>query len=148
MSESVLDILNQDNSDVDLSMPLLPKGDFTFIVKKVEQVETKPKEGRAPGQLVKITLATQEPATSVKGEVIPPGTYVFDQISLTPTEKYSKDAIVKRCESFRQAVLGKTKGAFYPLDQFEGKVLKARVKVKDADGNYPAANAVAFYHTP
>lgn len=143
MSESVLDLLNNDNSDVDLSMPLLPKGDYDLIVKKVEQVKAK-----SGNDMVKITLATKDEARSVKGEIIPPNTYVFDQIVLTPSEKLTKESIIKRCESFRQGVLGKTKSAFFPLDQYEGKVVKTRVKVQDADGDFPAKNAVSFYHTP
>lgn len=143
-TESVLDILNQDLTDVDMSNPLLPKGDYPLEVKKVEQVESKNKPGN---YLVKIQLATTEDYQSVSGEPIPKGTYLFDQISLTPTEKYTKLNIQKRCKAFRQACTGETSGAFGPLEQYVGRTVNARVRIDEADDNYPARNSIARYNT-
>lgn len=143
MSE-ILDILNDNLEDVDLSMPLIPKSDQVLDVKSCEKVENKSKPGN---YLIRIGLATTQPSTSVKGETIPVGTYVFDQISLTPTELYSEDQIRKRLKQFRMACIGAQGGGFGDPAQYVGSTLTARVKIQDAQGDWPAKNAIAYYKT-
>lgn len=140
----ILDILNEDLSGTDLSMPLLPKSDQVLTIKSCEQVESKSKPGN---YMIKVGLATVNPVTAVTGDTIPAGAYIFDQISLTPTENYTKDQIKKRLKSLRQAATGDDKGGFGDPAQYVGMTVTARVKIQEADGNFPAKNAIAYYKT-
>ena len=137
---NILDLLNQNLADVKTDMPLLPKNDYVLEVKSVEQAETK-----SGGQQIKISLATTEPVVAATGEQLPAGMYVFDQISLTPTEKYPATSIQKKCASFRQSICGKEAGGFFPLEQYVGRTLTARIDVLPEKDGYPAKNVVKFY---
>jgi hypothetical protein len=135
------DLLTADLADVCTDIPLLPKGLYRLKVTKLEETvnETSRKRG------IKIALATLDEAQSTRGEPIKPGFPIFDHISLTPTDNYPKESIMKRLKAFRQAVTGDEGGSFYPLEQYAGETVQAMLKVEPAKGEYGESTKVARY---
>jgi hypothetical protein len=146
MSE-VLDILNEDLSSVDTSLPALPllnKGDYVFEVKKCERIES----NKTPGNFaINIGLSLTQPATSPTGETVPAGAYVWDRINLQPSGGLTKEMIQKSLKAFRQACTGNAEGAFGDPAQYIGSHVTARIKIRPAKDGYDESNAVSYYKT-
>lgn len=131
------DILTNDLTNQDTRTVLLPKGRFRFKVKKVEVKETeKPGEGKK--RKVNIQLALNQDAASAEGQPIMAGQSFFTFIAITPTADYSADDIKKNLKKFQNA-FGVT-GAFYPVEQYEGREIEAEVTISPAKGEYQESN--------
>ncbi len=142
--ETVPSILTNDTSSVDLSLPLLPKGEYVLAISEVKLGDS----NKGKNDLVRIKLKTTEPTLDATGqETLRPGHPVYDQISLTPTDKYPQENIVRRLTAFQRAA-GFMTGAFFPVERFVGQTVKAVVDIQPAQGQYDEKNNIARYLVP
>lgn len=143
-------ILTNDQSETKPGLPIIPPGNYRCKVVKVEQV----RNSKDTGNLIKIQLGLlDEGVTAVGGsEVVKPGFPLFAQIAITPTPNYAKEAIDRALKSFMLAAGVPTdnpgKGAFYPLNRYEGQVVVAKVKVSKETDDWPERNEVKGYVLP
>lgn len=91
-------LLDLDTGSIDTSFPVLRGGMYDLVVKSSEV--GKSNDG---GPLWIIKLATIREEKGVKGDVIKAGSVVFHRISLTQTDKYDGEAIIKNACRFMQA---------------------------------------------
>lgn len=132
------DILTNSLDDVDTRNPLLNKGKYKFIVHKVEQKTNDTKNTKR----IAIQLKLNQTAVSVDGQQLHQGAMFFDQVAITPTEKYSADDIKKALKRFQEGC-GVT-GAFHPLERYEGREVEADVTISPAKGDYQEANRFKY----
>lgn len=136
------DILNVDLTSVDTSYPLLAAGVYPFTVAKCEYGKTKD----GTGNLVKIQLKLNVAAKDIKGAPVNVGFTINDQISVTPSEKYTTDMITRALKKFREGVVGKAPGPFAPIDQYVGQTVVANISIEeDKNGKYEPRNRVKAY---
>lgn len=139
-------ILDEDTSDVDTSLPLLPgKVEMLFTVSDLEQSVSE----KSGADLINITLKTAEAARDVTDtRDIGKGFPVFDTISITPTEKYAKDAILRRLANFQRAC-GFKDGTFMShIHEYKGSIVRVVVGISKETDEYPARNKVSRYVEP
>lgn len=144
--ENVIDpILAENLDDVSPADPLFPVGDVNFEVVKVYQAFGKDKpDGTKGGLLVKFELKTTQDYVSVTGDPIPAGRRIFTQISLKPSEKYTKEMIQRNLKRF-QVCVGAV-GPFYPLEQYVGTRGILKMGMKKPTDTYPdEANEVKSF---
>lgn len=126
-------ILTNDLSDVSPDQPLVNIGEYTGVVKKVEQKKSQSSDNL----MLNIQIQTLDSVTTVAGEVVPPGGMTFfGRIMLTPTEKRSKEAIQRDLKRF-QLACGVTSGSFHPFSQYEGKNIKFKIGFAKKTPDYP-----------
>lgn len=143
-TSDIPDILTNDVANYSSAMPLLPMDSYTLKVKKVELAKS-----AKGGQLVKIKLETTEPHTAANGkENIKAGWPIFDQISLETSDNYPRESIERRIKTFRKAATGQDSGAFFPLSQYEGATVRAKVKIQAAKDGFDERNAIGSYEMP
>lgn len=133
------DVLDTDLGGVDTSFPLLKDGLYDMIVDSVVKERNKADDG----DRLTIKVKTQQPAESQKGEALHPGFTLTAYIGITETEKYDKGAIKRSLATFRQA-MGLKEGAFNPIEQYQGKVIRVKISTRPAKGEFEAANNVKF----
>lgn len=131
--------LDEDLSGIDTSMPKL-KGVFDLKIEEAEDV-TNPETGKVNW---KLTLKTTADTTSVSGEKVAPGFPIYHNVSLTPTAKYTAEAIKKNCATVTQAAGVRTRS------EVVGKVVRCTLDVQPAgskDGRaYPESNRITKFH--
>lgn len=124
-----IDILNDmdnvDLSSVNTDFPLLPKGTYEFTVTEAQVVSSKNREG---GKVFEVKAALNQQARSTLGREINAGFPLTFRVGLTPTEKYTQQAIAENLAKFQEAVLG-NKGRFMPMEQYIGKTFKANIGI-------------------
>lgn len=139
--------LDEDLSGVDTSMPLVKEGIYELKVDEIEKIPNKAEDG----ELLKFKFKTTSAMESVDGQPIAEGYTLFHQISITPTEKYTKDAIKRNVAAFVQAAGGTH---LMPLEQWKGKIVQAKVKVqgertnKETGESYPPRNEIKSFVKP
>jgi outer membrane protein assembly factor BamA len=132
-------VLDEDVSGVDTSYPLLSAGLYDF---RIEEVSEEPNKAKT-GTNLKIVVVTTKEAMSVKREALAPGLKLTQYIGLTPTEKYSTDAIKRNVAAFVQAV-GSGIKSVRPFEQFKDKLVRAKVVINPAEGQYEASNGLKW----
>jgi hypothetical protein len=125
-------ILMNDQTDTSTAMPLLPPDEYALAVVKVEQK----RNSKDTGDVIKIQLKTTVECTSITGELVAPGFPLFHTISITPTPDYTISSINRALANFEKDGCGEV-GAFFPLDRYEGKIVRAKVKVQKGNDDYP-----------
>jgi hypothetical protein len=135
-NSQVDDILTNDLSGVDTRNPVLPKGRYAFKVKKIELKVNETKS--PPTRGLNIQLQLNQTATSEDGQALQPGVVFFDYVHLTPSGGLTADNIKKSLKRIQEAV--GVNGAFYPLEQYEGRDVQVDTTVEDAEGDYPRRN--------
>jgi hypothetical protein len=145
---AVESFLDDDLSKVDTSLPLLKEGTYAFEVAKIEKKQNK----AGTGELIAMTLKlADEGKIDVNGNPVNKGFPIFHQMSITPTDKYSKDDIKRTVAAFVQAAECER---IFPLDQYAGKMVYAKITVqkespnKDTGQLYPPKNAVGRFIKP
>ena len=133
-------ILMNDQSDTSTAMPLLPKDEYRLQIVKITQERNK----ADTGNYLKIQLKTMDDATAVSGEPIHPGFPLFHNISITPTSDYTQSSINRALKQLMVAA-GFDSGAFYPLERYEGKIVKANVKINKATTEFEESNGIARF---
>jgi hypothetical protein len=133
------ELLSTDMSKVDTSFPLIKEGLYDVVVDDISLVDNKAKTGKNIMIKLKTTAQTQD----VKGNVMNPGMVLTTYIALAESEKYDKEAIKRNVATFVQSV-GQGITQLAPLDQFKGKIVRVKVKVRPPEGQYEAANDVRF----
>jgi hypothetical protein len=137
------DFLAGDMSQVDTSMPLIKEGPCELEIAKIEKTSNK----KGTGFVLKFTLKATAEMETVKDDVVQKGFPFFKTISITPTEEYTKEAIIKAVALFVQCAGGKD---LFPLQQYDGKIIPCRIIIKKGrrDPNtgevYPPSNEVKF----
>jgi hypothetical protein len=135
------DILTNDLTSTDTRNPLLAKARYAFKVAKVEAKDGKEENG-VKKRSVSIQLKINQTVTGADSQPITAGTTFFDNIAITPTDKWSADDIKKSLKKFQNA-MGVT-GPFYPLEQYEGRELEAEVSIQPAKGEYNERNRFMY----
>ena len=137
-----MDILDTDLTDVSTKYSVLPAGAYEFTANFVREPS---KDGK--GELIKITLKTLTPCKDRDGKDVFAGHVITDRISLTQTEKYTRDMILKRLKQVGEAIFGEGQApAKTDLVLMEGKTLMAKIKVDtDSSGEYDDSNKIAKY---
>lgn len=138
-SDTTAELLYNDLAGVSETMPMLAPNEYAFKVASCTL------EKGTKGQLIKITLKTRDATRSITGELLPAGYPVYDIISLTPTEAYTKDAIQRRLKVFRKAVTGEDGGAFGIPSQYQNQTVRATTKIMPAKDVYTEKVVVARY---
>jgi hypothetical protein len=133
----VADLLSTDLGSVDTSFPLLKEGLYDMAIESCDIVDNKEKTGKN----IKIVLRTTADAQSVKGEPLNAGMKLTTYIGLTETEKYGKEAIARNAAGFVQATRFSKLG---PIEQFKDEVVRVKVSIRPAKGQYEAANDVKW----
>lgn len=139
-NENIDPILTTNLDDVSPRDPLLPLGWYPCTVKKVE----KKRNARGDGDTLTVQFATKEPCTAVTGEPIPAKRTLFYRCGLTPSDKYSVEMIQRNLKRF-QLACGVKSGAFWPLDQYEGRDIMVQVGIDKATNDYPEGNSVKSF---
>lgn len=146
-SVTELDILTQDLSGVDTSLPLIVDGIYELEVKEVKQEPTK--DGAK--QNLNITLVTVGDASTTRRDVVHAGFPLYRTISLTPTEKYTADMVRRGLAEFAQALGVAT---VRPLEALVGKRLYAKVVIdpertdKATGKRYDSRNSISRFLKP
>lgn len=141
---NALDILNEDLSQTDTSMPLLAEELMDLALSEIKDEPSK--DGSKTN--VKMTWKTTKRQKLVgKDEYIEAGFPIFDTICLTPSDKYTIDNIKRRCAAVVQA-LGVAR--LQPYDMVLNKIARCKVIVepesRDKDGKlYPPKNVIKTY---
>jgi hypothetical protein len=93
-------LLDLDLGSIDTSFPVIKTGMADLVVKecKIER------NSANDGDLWTIKSATTKVMKGIKGEDIKEGAIIFHRISLTPTDKYDVEAILKNVARFTQAI--------------------------------------------
>lgn len=126
-------ILTNDLTDVSPEQPLVPSNEYNAQVKKMEQ-RTSESSG---GKYINIQLQSIDPIVTVAGETLPAGGMTFfGRITITPTEKRSKEAIQRDLKRF-QLACGVKSGNFFPFEQYEGKNIRIKVGFSKKSPEYP-----------
>lgn len=142
--------LEGDMSGVDTSMPIIKAGIYVLEVSDIKMEPNK----KGDGQNLRITLKTTVDDIAIVGDGDPvkKGFPIFHTISVSPTEKYSQEAITKAVATFVQAIPGHTR--LFPLEQFKGQLVHAKVTVEQertdekTGTTYPAGNRVKSFLNP
>ena len=92
------DPLDTNVADIDCSYPIIPAGLYQLDIKSAEV-----KPSNKGGQNLVVQFATKEPIQSIKGDMVPSGFVLTNNVSLTPTEKYSAIDIGKRIAAITQS---------------------------------------------
>lgn len=116
-------ILETNFDDTEVVNPLLPKGNYPVTLLKVEGRKSE------AGSYVSILAKTNEAATSVTGDTIEPGLLLRGMIWLTENANNSKRAIDDSIKNFLSAC-GCRSGRMTPLNQWEGKTVTARIRIR------------------
>ena len=125
------DILTNDLTGVSSDTPLIPPNEYDCSITKVEQATSE----RTGNKMLNIQLRTLNPVTAVSGETL--GTVpLFARITITPTEKRTKEAIHRDLKRFMLSC-GTQAGALAPLDQWVGKNCRVRVGFSKKTEEYP-----------
>jgi hypothetical protein len=104
MSDIFDDLGNTNFSDVDTSYPVLVPDNYEWEITGAE-VKTSDKTG---GRYIEVKCSLVSPnAKSLKGTEVNAGYQVTHILALTPTEKFSADAIKANIARFMDAVLGR-----------------------------------------
>lgn len=138
ITDDPADILSVDLSGVDTSFPLLPAGLYDLVVDGVKVEPNKAGNGRN----VVIALKTTTDTTSVKGEALNKGFPITTYISLTPAEKYNEASIKRGLALFQQAC--GIKGQFQPVSQYKDKIVRCKVTIRPAKGEFEESNSIKF----
>ncbi len=93
-------LLDLDLGSIDTSFPVIKSGMVDLVIKECTIV----RNSNNDGDLWTIKMATTRVQKGVKGEDIKDGAVVFHRISLTPTDKYDVEGILKNTARFTQAV--------------------------------------------
>lgn len=134
-----LDILTEDLSGVDTSMPLIR--DELYEVKLASLKVGKTKAGKGS---LNLRFDTLNETKDIEGKHVNSGYPLFHQVTLTPSEKYTKDQIKKAVAQIAQALkvktlteqcvglkcLVKTRVRKEREDETTGEVYPARVEIK------------------
>ena len=144
MSDSSVNILDNDLTSVDASYPLLPAGSYACKVADIRVEKTKDKVG----DVVLIKLVLDQQAKDVKGRTVFPGLVITDRISLQTTAKYDESSIQKRLKGFQLGCFKESElpARFNPLDQYLQRPVVVKLRVEsDEKGEYDDSNRVAKY---
>jgi hypothetical protein len=133
-------LLGEDLTGVDTSMPLVAPGLYTLEVVKLEQATNK----RGDGVNLNMHLKTTEETTSTTGEPIGAGYPIYHTLSQTPTERFTPQMIKKRNASLLESLQGSVEGSLLPLDRFDGRRFLAKIGIEESS-NYPAKNVVKTF---
>jgi len=122
------DPLDTKVDDIDISYPIIPAGLYDLVIDKVSVEENKDKDGKN----FVLSLKTQSPVQSIKGNPVAAGFQLTYIISLKESEKYTLVDIGKRI-----ATVAKAAGVFgvSPRDiindptRLKGRVVTAKVQV-------------------
>ena len=133
-------VLMNDQSDTSTAMPILPPDEYRLQIVKIEQVRNK----ADTGNVLKVNLKTTEDTIAVGGEPVKAGFPIFHNISITPTADYLQSSINRSLKALMVAA-GFETGAFYPLDRYTGKVVRAKVKVQAATAEWEESNKISRF---
>jgi hypothetical protein len=140
--EASLGALDVDLSSVDTSFPLLAEGMYDLEVKAMEQKKTKDEQG----DMIVATFVTTREGRSTKGAPINPGFPIFYRLNLTPKGEMTEAMILRNLAKFREGVTGSKSGSFGPIEQYVGKVVRAKVVVRvDKTGNFGDVNDIKSF---
>jgi hypothetical protein len=123
-----MSLLNENLGDVDASMPLLAAGSYEFEIADCKEDTT---TNGKPVLKLRLKLLSDAPAVDGK-TTIHKGFNVFNMISLTPTDKYNPKKALKL---LKLAAEGNGDGAFGAPASYNGKVVKAKIKVNPGGQN-------------
>ena len=123
MSEvTVLDNLDVDLSNVDLSRPLI---DNQVVLCRTGEVRVEVNEQKQKRLVIPLTL--EEPATSTNGRELSPGFQVTHSILATPTGKLTQERINEELAKFQMAVLKLDKGEpFGSVERYRNQLVKVK----------------------
>ena len=133
-------ILSNDLTNTSTAISVLPANTYRLAVVRVEQARNKDDTGN----VIKVQLKTLDDITAVDGQTVRAGWPLFDNIALTPTPNYPASSIEKNLKKFRLAC-GFAAGPFGDLLQYEGKIVRAKVKIQKATDEYDEANRIRGY---
>jgi hypothetical protein len=100
VNQSDLDVLTEDTSGVDTSMPLLKP----CLVRVVLDDYSICRSNDGTKTLARLTFKTKAPTRDIEEKEIQPGYPLYHTITLTPSEKYSKADIKKKVAVVTQAL--------------------------------------------
>lgn len=138
------DILNEDLSGVDTTLPLIVEGIYDLAVFKLSKDPSK--DGTKEN--LNIVLHTTETANTTTRDTVQKGFPLFHVISLTPTEKYTVEQIKRKLAEFTQAV---GVPSINPMESIVGRVVRTKVIVepertnKETGQTYDARNSVKMF---
>jgi hypothetical protein len=130
-------------SDIDTSFPRIIANVYELEIETAECVDNK----AGTGQNLKVGMKTTAPATSTTGETLPAGVKLTSNISLTPTEKYSKQSIAKAVASLAQSasMTGTPREILSNPMNLVGKLVTAKVGIQKETDEYPESNTVKAF---
>ena len=141
---SAVDLLTEDLSGVDTSLPMIVEGIYDL---KVFAIKQEPSKDGAKENIA-IVLHTTEVANTTTRDTVQPGFPVFHNISLTPTEKYSVEQIKRKTAEFVQAAGVRS---IKPFENLLGKLVRTKVIVEPERTDpktgkfYDARNSVKLF---
>jgi len=146
------DPLDTNVADIDISYPIIPAGLYQLDIKSAKKEPSK-----KGGENLVIQFATKEPIQSVKGDMVPTGFVLLQNVSLTPTEKYSAVDIGKRIAAITQSAGFTVADGLTPRavindpNRIVGRVVTAKVQISKERTNpetgtiYPERSEIASF---
>jgi len=136
--ENIIEIEDVDLETVETGIPILKSGTYNVRVNSIEKKETK-----KGGHMLKIELLTLDEAETEGGEPVAVDFPLFDNIGITPTEKYTPKMIGGKLAALMECFLGRRTKALDPEDfvNAEGRV---RVIIEDSE-QYGKSNRIKAY---
>lgn len=140
---AAVDPMDVNVSDIDTSFPRLAANVYTLKVTSAELVDNK----AGTGKNLKVQLETTENATSMQGETLSPGVKLTNNLSITPTEKYSQNSIAKAVASLMQSagLEGTPKTLINDPSQLVGKLVTAKVGIQKETDEYLESNTIKAF---
>ena len=147
---AVLSQLNESVENIDTSFPVLVAGLKELKITKAEVLPTKENDGHR----LTITFATVNPDKTVNGDDVAPGYPLTYHIGVT--EKATKNGGQRTAKEIKRDVALLVKGvgltgtvASFIQDpqQFIGRQVTAKVKVRKEDENFDASNQIGTFIT-
>lgn len=140
---SEINILALDLTTVDDSFPLIKNK--TIVEATVAKMEIVPNKAQS-GHVLKIGLKTNSAAPSTTGGTVPAGSFIWDQVGITPTEKSTTDDIAKRLKRIRKGITGLEGGSFGDPAQYINCKVVIEIGIQtDKNGKFPDKNVVSKY---
>ncbi len=138
------DPLGTDIGSIDTSYPVL-----VADIYDMEVVDAKVNPSKKGGKNYSVSLRTTQPAKTTKGDNQAPGLVITQNISLTPTDKYSQASIDKALAKLAQwaGVSGVTMGDVRSdpailTPRIKGHQGKVKISVSKETDEYPEGNNV------
>lgn len=139
-----IDLLNEDLSGVDTSLPIIIEGMYDLEVFSIAKEPSK--DGAKEN--INLVLHTTETASTTTRDVVQKGFPIFHTISITPTEKYSVEQIKRKLAELTQAVGVRS---INPLEAIKGRIVRTKIVIepertdKATGRTYEPRNAVRLF---